>query len=90
MASKRALKKSIKSRTTMLMSFYLFVNQYDDNTKPLPNKLEVLDKILEIEEEFIKRVNHPEPSNVKFYFKKLINDFGTQIEKEVLPLMKLE
>ena len=41
---------------------------------------DVLTDILDLQNEFLSRINHPQPGNVKGYFRKLYVDFGDGVE----------
>ena len=78
MANKRELKKSINYVVGDLFqeSIILKMVKKSDNAKVD----EVLTDILNLQNEFLARANHPQPGNVKGYFRKLYIDFGDSVE----------
>ena len=78
MANKRNLKKSINYIAGDLFQECLVLKliKKTDNAKVD----EVLTDILNMQGEFLARVNHPDPGNIKGYFRKLYADFGDTVE----------
>lgn len=78
MANKRDLKKSINFVAGDLFQecLVLKVIKKVDNEKVD----EILTDILNLQNEFLARTNHPQPGNVKGYFRKLYSDFGDAVE----------
>ena len=78
MANKRELKKSINFVAGDLFQecLVLKVIKKVDNEKVD----EVLTDIINLQNEFLARTNHPQPGNVKAYFRKLYSDFGDAVE----------
>ena len=78
MANKRTLKKTINyiageifTECVVLKSFIPEVNVEKTN--------DIMTKVLYMQDEFLRRTNHPEPGNVKGYYKKLREDFNKQL-----------
>ena len=78
MANKRELKKSINYVVGDLFQECIILKMVkkSDNAKVD----EVLTDILNLQNEFLARVNHAQPGNVKGYFRKLYIDFGDSVE----------
>lgn len=51
---------------------------------------EILIELMNIENEFIKRINHTEPGNAKVYYRKLYKDFDESIVKVLDKMTKLK
>ena len=78
MANKRDIKKSINYVLGDLFQECILLKIFKkaDNAKVD----EVLTDILNLQNEFLARANHPQPGNVKAYFRKLYSDFGDSVE----------
>ena len=78
MANKRELKKSINYVVGDLFQECIILKMFKkaDNAKVD----EVLTDILDLQNEFLARANHPQPGNVKGYFRKFYSDFGDGVE----------
>ena len=78
MANKRELKKSINYVVGDLFQECIILKMVkkSDNAKVD----EVLTDILNLQNEFLARANHPQPGNDKGYFGKLYIDFGDSVE----------
>ena len=78
MANKRVLKKSINYVVGDLFQECIvlkLIKKVDDAKVD-----DVLTDILDLQNEFLSRINHPQPGNVKGYFRKLYVDFGDGVE----------
>ena len=78
MANKRELKKSINYVAGDLFQECIVLKMIKkaDNAKVD----EVLVDILNLQNEFLARANHPQPGAVKAYYRKLYADFGDAVE----------
>ena len=78
MANKRELKKSINYIASDLFQECIILKMIKkaDNAKAD----EVLVDILNLQNEFLARANHPQPGAVKAYYRKLYADFGDAVE----------
>ena len=78
MANKRDLKKSINYVAGDLFQECIVLKMIKkaDNAKAD----EVLVDILNLQNEFLARSNHPQPGAVKAYYRKLYADFGDAVE----------
>ncbi|MBQ8501480.1 MAG: hypothetical protein IJ494_04115 [Bacteroides sp.] len=85
MAKRRTLKKNINYIASELFMEALVNNLYVPGTdKQKADQL--MGEILNMQNEFICRVNHTEPGNVKGFYKKLQEDFNTKVN-EILEAM---
>ena len=78
MANKRELKKSINYVVGDLFQECIILKMVKKSDHA--NVDEVLTDILNLQNEFLARANHPQPGNVKGYFRKLYIDFGDSVE----------
>lgn len=78
MANKRVLKKSINYVVGDLFQECIILKMIKKADNAITD--EVLADILNLQNEFLARVNHPQPGNVKGYFRKLYSDFGDGVE----------
>ena len=78
MANKRDLKKSINYVVGDLFQECIILNMFKKADSVKVD--EVLTDILNLQNEFLARTNHPQPGNVKAYFRKLYSDFGDGVE----------
>lgn len=78
MANKRELKKSINYVASDLFQecIILKMTKKADNAKAD----EVMVDILNLQNEFLARANHPQPGAVKAYYRKLYTDFSDAVE----------
>lgn len=83
MANKRQLKKEINFITEELISECLY-NRYFTTGSNAEKNDEILTKIIDMQDDFLKRVNTTDGKNnpkiVKKYYQKLIADFDKCIE----------
>ena len=78
MANKRNLKKGINYVVGDLFQECLvlkMIKKADDAKVD-----EVLTDILDLQNEFLARINHAAPGNMKVYYRKLYSDFGDAVE----------
>ncbi len=88
MANKRNLKKQVNKIAGLLFQDCFVQLKYVPNTDQ-EKGTELLVKILKMQDEIITRACHPEPGNVKGYFKKLREDLSNQTEEIIAELEKL-
>ncbi|MGN0186760.1 MAG: hypothetical protein ACI392_03335 [Paludibacteraceae bacterium] len=78
MANRKALKKSIQGITSELVSetyiAYGLLQKIDETAL-----LQLLTRIAALNNEFLARANHPEPGNVKTFYKQLRADFDAEV-----------
>ena len=81
MANKRALKKTISYICGELLTECIVFQKSLSNTDTENEKTtELMCKVLTLQNEMLKRINHPEPGNIKGSYKKLQQDFIKQAE----------
>ena len=78
MANKRDLKKSINYVVGDLFQECIILNMFKKADKAKVD--EVLTDVLDLQNEFLARANHPQPGSVKAYYSKLYSDFGDGVE----------
>lgn len=91
MANRRTLKKGIQLVTSELITEsyinYLMLKKMDNAGFDA-----IVEKIADINNDFLARVNHPngtkEPKLVKAYYKKLIVDFNKEVDQIIEKLNK--
>jgi hypothetical protein len=91
MANRRTLKKGIQLVTSDLITEsyinYLMLKKMDNAGFDA-----IVEKIADINNDFLARVNHPngtkEPKLVKAYYKKLIEDFNKEVDQIIEKLNK--
>jgi hypothetical protein len=88
MANKRIIKKNINYIAGELFTECLVQSLYVPGTdKEKADKL--MGGILTMQDDFLRRVSHIEPGNVKGFFKKLRADFNAKAEEFVEAIGKL-
>ncbi len=80
MASRRQLKKEINYIIGDLFTESLIQHLYVPDTNK-EKSVEVMNRILTVQQEFVTRISHTQPGNVKLYYKKLREDFTAEIHK---------
>lgn len=89
MANRRDLKKSINHIASELFMETLVNALYVPGTdKDKADKL--MSEILDMQNEFLSRVSHTEPGNVKGFYKKLRADFNAKVDEVVKQLGNLK
>lgn len=89
MANKRDLKKSINYIAGELFAECVVNKLYVPGTDAAKAD-ELMSRILKLQDEFLSRISHPEPGNVKGSFKKLKADFNAQTGQLIDELSKLK
>ena len=80
MANRKDLKKAINYIAGELFTECIICSlNLSEEGKQKADK--VMTDILNMQNEFISRISHTEPGNVKGFYKKLKSDFNTQIEE---------
>ncbi len=88
MTSRRKLKKNVQGVFDSLVSEFLYVAA--NTTKADNESLKALiDKILKANNEYITRISHTEPGNVKGFYKKLHTDIKKDVNDIVDEFKKL-
>ena len=85
MANKRNLKKQINHIASELFTECLIQSLYVPGTdKQKADQL--MGRILRLQDEFLARISHVEPGNVKPFFKKLKESFNKEVEEIIKEL----
>lgn len=79
MAKRRTLKKSINGITSTLFAEGVFIKLTLAEAER-GKADEILADILHMQDEFVCRINHTEPGNVKGFYKKLYEDFNAAVD----------
>ena len=88
MASRKNLKKSVNYICdTLLGRCVVLSTAKDDETVKAIN--EIAKRIIVLRIEFIARISHTEPGNVKGFYKKLRMDFNAQVSDIVSTISQL-
>lgn len=87
MANRRNLKKSIHNITSELVNetyiVYGLLEKIDNDAW-----LQLLQRIAALNNDFLARANHPEPGNVKAFYKQLRADFDAEVAQIINDLAK--
>lgn len=89
MASRKALKKNVNYITGELFSECIINNLYIPGTDKQKAD-ELMSKILKMQDEFVSRISHTEPGNVKGYYKKFRSDFNARVDEIIDEMGKLK
>lgn len=79
MASRRELKKSVNYIAGELFAECLVSSMSEKTDKKKAD--EILTRILVLQDEFISRLSHTEPGNVKGFYKKFRDDFNAKVNE---------
>lgn len=85
MAKRKVLKKRINYIVGELFAECLINSKNADKQK----SNELLTEILNTQSEFISRISHTQPGNVKGFYKKLIQDFNAKVNELIDAISKL-
>lgn len=88
MANRRQLKKSINYISGELFTECLVNSLYIPGTDKVKAD-ELMGKILLMQDDFICRISHTEPGNVKGFYKKLRGDFNKQVNEIIDEIAQL-
>lgn len=89
MASRKVLKKNVNYIAGELFAECLVNSLYVPGVDK-EKADELMGEILKMQDEFISRISHTEPGNVKGYYKKFRADFNTKVEEILEALGKLK
>lgn len=88
MASRRELKKNVNYIAGELFSECLINSMFVPGTdKAKADKL--MGEVLDMQDEFISRISHTEPGNVKGFYKKFRSDFNAKVNEIIDAIAKL-
>lgn len=82
MASRKELKKNINYIAGELFTECLVHSLYVPGTDKKKAD-ELMGEILKMQDEFISRISHTEPGNVKGFYKKFMTDFNAKVDEIV-------
>jgi len=89
MASRRELKKNVNYIAGELFMECLVNSLYVPGTdKAKADKL--MGEVLEMQDEFVSRISHTEPGNVKGFYKKFREDFNKKVDEIIDAIGKLK
>ena len=83
MAKRRTLKKNINYICSELFAECVALTHYKEDVD------NVMTRILLMHDEFVSRISHTEPGNVKGFYKKLRMDFNAQVSDIVSTISQL-
>ena len=89
MASGKELKKNINYIAGELFTECLVNSLYVPGTDKQKAD-ELMAEILKMQDEFISRISHTEPGNVKGFYKKLRADFNAKVDEIIDAMGKLK
>ena len=80
MASRRELKKTVNYISGELFSECLINSMFVPGTDKAKAD-QLMTEILKMQDEFINRISHTEPGNVKGFYKKFRSDFNAKVNE---------
>lgn len=89
MANRKDLKKAINYIAGELFTECIICSlNLSEEGKQKADK--VMTDILNMQNEFVSRISHTEPGNVKGFYKKLREDFSTQVDEIITAIGQLK
>ena len=88
MASRRELKKTVNYISGELFSESLLNSMFVPGTDKAKAD-QLMAEILKMQDEFISRISHTEPGNVKGFYKKFRSDFNAKVNEIIDAIAKL-
>ncbi|MBP6064630.1 hypothetical protein [Bacteroides sp.] len=82
MASRRQLKKNVNYIVGELFAECLVNSMFVPGTDKAKAD-QLMGEILALQDEFIARISHTQPGNVKEFYKKFRSDFNAQVNKVI-------
>ena len=89
MASRRTLKKNVNYIASELFMECLVNSLYVPGVDKQKAD-ELMSAVLDMQNEFLSRISHTEPGNVKGYYKKFNEDFNAKVNEIIDALGKLK
>lgn len=89
MASRRELKKNVNYIAGELFMECLVNSLYVPGTDKAKAD-QLMGEVLEMQDEFISRISHTEPGNVKGFYKKFRADFNKKVDEIIDAIGKLK
>ncbi|MCD7899260.1 MAG: hypothetical protein LUH22_05110 [Bacteroides sp.] len=80
MASRKQLKKNVNYITGELFAECM-INASLASKENQGKVDEILSDILKMQDEFISRISHTEPGNVKVFYRKFLKDFNQEVDR---------
>ena len=88
MASRRELKKTVNYISGELVLECLINSMFVPGTDKAKAD-QLMAEILKMQDEFISRISHTEPGNVKGFYKKFRSDFNAKVNEIIDAIAKL-
>ena len=88
MTSRRELKKTVNYISGELFSECLINSMFVPGTDKAKAD-QLMTEILKMQDEFISRISHTEPGNVKGFYKKFRSDFNAKVNEIIDAIAKL-
>ena len=88
MASRRELKKTVNYISGESFSECLINSMFVPGTDKAKAD-QLMTEILKMQDEFISRISHTEPGNVKGFYKKFRSDFNAKVNEIIDAIAKL-
>ncbi|GAE22109.1 hypothetical protein M1B74_09225 [Bacteroides pyogenes] len=88
MASRRQLKKNVNYIAGELFTECLVNSMFIPGTDK-EKADELMSEILKMQDDFISRISHTEPGNVKGFYKKFRQDFNAKVDEIIDTIEKL-
>lgn len=88
MASRRELKKNVNYISGELFSECLINSMFVPGTDKAKADA-LMEKILAMQTDFVSRISHTEPGNVKGFYKKFRSDFNAKVNEIIDAMTKL-
>lgn len=88
MANRRELKKNVNYIAGELFSECLINSLYVPGTDKTKADA-LMAEVLTMQDEFISRISHTEPGNVKGFYKKFRSDFNNKVDEIIDAIAKL-
>ena len=88
MASRRELKKTVNYISGELFSECLINSMFVPGTDKAKAD-QLMAEILKMQDEFISRISHTEPGNVKGFYKKFRSDFNAKVNEIIDAIAEL-
>lgn len=88
MASRRELKKNVNYIAGELFTECLINSMFIPGTDK-DKADELMSEVLKMQDEFVTRISHTEPDNVKVFYKKFRADFNAKVNEIIEAIGKL-
>lgn len=88
MANRRELKKNVNYIAGELFTECLINNMFIPGTDKVKAD-ELMAEVLKMQDEFVTRISHTEPGNVKGFYKKFRADFNAKVNEIIEAIGKL-